>query len=419
MSYRASDGTRQWDGSKKVPEERMAMKMTSFARTGITPDIAGADLSYALKLQYSRWKAKDLRVTMEVTPSDVGKPQVPTRGFHWNDAKYTHEHRFDTGTKTQKYYKDGKCIHSREDEVGINAIVTDLAVDGGIVESDSYCCPSCGAISTVRELMNGCPYCKARFLMPDLFPKVTNFYFYEDDSSKVDFIRNTVIVGAVIAALYELVQCLESRQLLDFVMVPVAGLMGAFIGLMCGGFAFLGYAIYKAIQGISEVGGSKSAERKIERKMQAFDSAFSYKLFEGQLLSFLKMALFTEEPGNLACFEGTSIPERYRDLVDMSYHGTIALKGIETDDDTVKMNLGVFLRDTYYTNNHIKIKDEEIRLQVARKRSARTDAGFSIKKVECRACGGSFDASHQRICPYCHNAYDMKEHNWVITRIEK
>ena len=34
MSYKAMDGTRQWDGSKKVPEERMAVKMQSFARTG-------------------------------------------------------------------------------------------------------------------------------------------------------------------------------------------------------------------------------------------------------------------------------------------------------------------------------------------------------------------------------------------------
>lgn len=42
VSYRASDGTRQWDGSKKVPEERMAVKVQRFARTGITPDIAGA-----------------------------------------------------------------------------------------------------------------------------------------------------------------------------------------------------------------------------------------------------------------------------------------------------------------------------------------------------------------------------------------
>ncbi len=56
MSYKASNGTRLWDGSKKMPEERMAVKMQSFARTGIAPDIAGDDLSYALKLQYARWK---------------------------------------------------------------------------------------------------------------------------------------------------------------------------------------------------------------------------------------------------------------------------------------------------------------------------------------------------------------------------
>ena len=68
MSYRASDGTRQWDGSKQVPEERMAVKMQSFARTGITPDIAGADLSYALQLQYARWKAKGLESTIEIVP---------------------------------------------------------------------------------------------------------------------------------------------------------------------------------------------------------------------------------------------------------------------------------------------------------------------------------------------------------------
>ena len=70
MSYRASDGTRQWDGSKKVPEERMAVRMQSFARTGITPDIAGADLSYALKLQYEEIK---LQVAKNVsTPTYAG-----------------------------------------------------------------------------------------------------------------------------------------------------------------------------------------------------------------------------------------------------------------------------------------------------------------------------------------------------------
>lgn len=38
-------------------------------------------------------------------------------------------------------------------------------------------CPNCGAVSNVRELLNGCKNCKTRFIMDDLFPKVTNFYF--------------------------------------------------------------------------------------------------------------------------------------------------------------------------------------------------------------------------------------------------
>ena len=44
MSYKSIDGTRQWDESKRMPEERMVVKMQSFAKTGVTPDIAGADL---------------------------------------------------------------------------------------------------------------------------------------------------------------------------------------------------------------------------------------------------------------------------------------------------------------------------------------------------------------------------------------
>ena len=114
MSYRASDGTRQWDGSKKVPEERMAVKMKSFARTGITPDIAGADLSYALKLQYARWKAKGLESSIEIVPYGQGKPHMPTMGSRWNDEKYSHERRVDVGKKTQKYFKSAVLKRQKE-----------------------------------------------------------------------------------------------------------------------------------------------------------------------------------------------------------------------------------------------------------------------------------------------------------------
>lgn len=417
MSYRASDGTRQWDGSKKVPEERMAVKMQSFARTGITPDIAGADLSYALKLQYARWKAKGLESTIEIVPYGQGKPHMPTMGSRWNDEKYSHERRVDVGKKTQKYFKDGVCIHTCENIATIYAIVTDTTAENSVVENDFYCCPSCGASSRIKELMTGCPYCQTKFRMPDLFPKVTNFYFYEQDSTEPKFLPIAVIIGTVVALLYIVAFGIIRHDSSGLLVLLSAILLGAFAGFLGTNLFCLGYMIYKAAQGIGEIRGSKKAERKIGKRIKAIDRTFSYKLFEGQLISFLKMILFSDDVKNLACFEGTHVPEKYSDLVDMGYQGAVTLKDIETTEDVVKLNMNVLLRNTYFVNNKIKVKDEKIMLQVAKKVSTPTYAGFSIKKIECKNCGGSFDGSHQRICPFCHSAYDMKDESWVITKI--
>lgn len=417
MSYRASDGTRQWDGSKKVPEERMAVKMQSFARTGITPDIAGADLSYALKLQYARWKAKGLESTIEIVPSGNGKSQMLIKGLRWNDEKYSHERRVDVGKKTQKFFKDGACIHTSENLVTIYAIVTNTTAENSVVENDFYCCPSCGASSRIKELMTGCPYCQTKFRMPDLFPKVTNFYFYEDDTPQPKFSQMGVIIGTVVALLYVVAFGMLRHDSSIFGVLVSAILLGAFTGYLCASLYCLGYMIYKAGQSIGEMSGSKKAERKIEKRIKAIDRTFSYKLFEGQLISFLKMTLFSDDVKNLACFEGTHVPEKYSDLIDMGYQGAVALKEIETVEGVVKLNMSVLLRNTYFVNNKMKVKREKIMLQVAKKVSAPADAGFSIKKIECKNCGGSFDGSHQRICPFCHSAYDMKEESWVITKI--
>lgn len=417
MSYRAGNGTRQWDGSKKVPEERMAVKMQSFARTGITPDIAGADLSYSLKLQYDRWKEKGLESTIEIVPYGEGKPQIPTAGNWWADEKYSHERRVELGKKTQKYFKDGACIYTNESVATIYAVVSNTTAENEVVANDFYCCPSCGASCRIRELMTGCPYCRTKFQMPDLFPKVTNFYFFEDHPSQPRFLQTAVIVGAVIAFLYEAVNGIIRQDISALFSTLIAIPLGAFAGLLCGALPYLGYIIYKSVQGVGEISGSKKAERKIRKKVIAVDSSFSYKLFEGQLISFLKMILFSKDVKNLACYEGTHIPEKYRNIIDISYRGALSLKDITITDDAINLKMSVPLRNTYFEDNKIRVKNEKIVIQVAKKRSALSNAGFSIKKVECRSCGGSFDGSHQRICPFCHNTYDMKEENWVITEI--
>lgn len=39
------------------------------------------------------------------------------------------------------------------------------------------------------------------------------------------------------------------------------------------------------------------------------------------------------------------------------------------------------------------------------------DRSFSIAKVQCSNCGGSFDARKEKCCPYCDQPYDAGIHD--------
>lgn len=43
--------------------------------------------------------------------------------------------------------------------------------------------------------------------------------------------------------------------------------------------------------------------------------------------------------------------------------------------------------------------------------------GFSVKKVKCSCCGGSFDATRERYCAYYGEPYDMREDGWTIMEL--
>ncbi|RHW02481.1 hypothetical protein DXA91_00120 [Clostridium sp. OF09-10] len=68
--------------------------------------------------------------------------------------------------------------------------------------------PACGAVSQIKALFEGCPYCHTRFLMQDLYPKVANFYSIEDLSYSKEEIKRTLTPwcggGAVIFTVFML-----------------------------------------------------------------------------------------------------------------------------------------------------------------------------------------------------------------------
>ena len=95
-----------------------------------------------------------------------------------------------TAQRNTTYSRGGRIIGKfRKKEILYQTITfaNEATVDG----TEPCTCPSCGAVSQIKALFEGCPYCHTRFLMQDLYPKVANFYSIEDLSYSKEEIKRT------------------------------------------------------------------------------------------------------------------------------------------------------------------------------------------------------------------------------------
>ena len=139
---------------------------------------ADNDISYVLKLQHDRIAQKGLDLDYDIYSRDENRNKF-IAGSNWQDAHYLSTGCFNWSGIKRKVRKGGKNLYSDDRKSVVYETITDV-LTGIHPDDDPYCCPSCGAVSTVAELQNGCPYCGTRFKMDDLFPKVTSYYFLDD-----------------------------------------------------------------------------------------------------------------------------------------------------------------------------------------------------------------------------------------------
>ena len=78
---------------------------------------------------------------------------------------------------------------------------------------------------------------------------------------------------------------------------------------------------------------------------------------------------------------------------------------------------GLFLENKYYTGWKVNKYDEVVRVVMKRNVTKPIDSTFKITGIHCPNCGGSFDATKNKTCPYCGNAYKMEDTDWSVESI--
>ena len=168
----------QWSNESNDIFERFAAGIDDAVSKGESLDCADRDLNYAIKLQHERLEHHGVTMKMNITPRGLW-----TEGFKLGRCQGDDHFEFYKETRTCKkdesYYKNGRRLYRNVDNYKLYQTVTDFATEVNPAERQ-YKCPSCGAISTVSQLVAGCPYCGTKFKTSEFYPKISNFYFNLD-----------------------------------------------------------------------------------------------------------------------------------------------------------------------------------------------------------------------------------------------
>lgn len=413
-----------WKKARGDMFETFAVELKEFTQAGRLPSSCDQDMEYCLELQKERQKDKNVIMKYEFVPrGHFAKTGGIGKG--WEDERYKTRMEYRTCRWEKMFYKDKKKVHSSKQNSIFYQIITDKR-DSHAVEEDSYTCPNCGAISKVRELIDGCSYCGTFFKMEDLFPKVTNFFFIEDISGTDKEVNGDIAKTVVPCMLISMI-CLtyvysnqnDNGLLMNLIPGVIAGaILGGVLGYFLWAILKIGYIFAQAGKSASMVVNVSGSAKSFEAKMKKYSPEFSYEYFTSKVISMLKMIIFAKEPQELPIYVGDTTGEMFSDILDSSYAGALALKKFEIRGDYCYVTVDAYMEDIY-DGDRVRRKKDVFRIVLRKNITTPIQLNFSIKKIHCKSCGVSFDATKQITCPSCSRKYEIDDEDWVIMQITK
>lgn len=408
---------------KRELSNQFANELEEWSKTGKKPKSGNQDITYFLELQRDRLKERNIQMEYDLSLPKKKEDQISggrATSSSRQSGKYVGRIDFCTCQKKMVFYKEGKKVFSRKRTENLYVTTTDLKYQH-MVGADTYCCPNCGAISTIQELQEGCSFCQTKFRMTDLFPKVTDFCYLCNDvpTSYVKLIvRVCMILGCLAMVLFSLWEGVDENAALAILELAFGGLLGCGMGYLASAIMLLFFMIGKAVSSIPSLRKHGKARKKIVEIMSSLDKSFSYDYFMNQVMSKLKIVLFAKDRNNLAVYEGAERHTEFDNIIEMTSLGVMDLQWHKTENGYCTICLDVPMMVVHDLGNKVCEKKDTFRITICKNISKPEDVGFSMKKVSCPGCGASFDATREKNCPYCQTVYDIKEDSWVVTELK-
>ncbi len=396
------------------PYKRFVEQLSGWYGGGALPELASQDLRFSLELQ--RQKINSLGLDMQCSLKKTGADKTNIAGITYSDRVFTNSIVSGNVHMTRSIGSKQHQMYKYTNEIGLTAVIQNLKGDTQPNPSMPLCCPHCGAASTLGELEDGCEYCGTKFVMSELYPKVSNFFItgHEDraEKSKKNKRQLATFMAAFIVPMV-LIPCIVFHDQI-IARIAVGIITGGIIGLIMFGFKKL-FETFSLI-GKNARGGSKTISTLYRlSKIKKHDPEFSGEYFRDKVIALFRMAVYSKDATELACCK-CQCPEKAVDIIEADIFN-LNVNSCEINGDVCDVETTLFLDCLHYRKGKIVSKCDKFHMSMRKRLKKPTELGFSMRAVSCHSCGASFDAHNVKDCPYCHTPYELEEDDWVVTDI--
>jgi hypothetical protein len=407
-------------------------------------DYATQMLWHCIYLQKKRMEKLGIQIGLESSRLSYSKKSDPVRSTLYFDGRYNVNDVYEEiySVKTFRHEnRNIKKVYNKE-----VAHYTFLSAKN--VGKDEVVCPNCGSLSSRSNLIDGCDFCGTKFTIEDLDNRVASFGFrrdFEVMEGKREAIKKVIFPwfffagGMPFAYIGFLIPFISVKNMeislpfaiIFFYLQVIMGLLAAVVFSVLG-FVFVAISMWFIVPVVMLFNqffkflnsklvyrskGKLYSENRMAQKVRKKDPLFSIQSFFGGVQNKLYAIHFADKRNQVNAFSDLDLSEylkKYEKVVDIE---TLSLsmdlyrvkKGIQIA--TVRAEL--LLRE--FKDNKIKNRKEFLKLQLEKSEHCKTQAVCAPSILKCTKCGGNLSLLEGKICKFCGNELDMKEHDWVIT----
>lgn len=316
---------------------------------------------------------------------------------------------------------------------------------GGEARGAAFICPDCGAVSTMTELIKGCPYCGTAFLMEELQDRVCSFS--TSSSPEMDEALFHLRLGQIInwiAFLFAVIEILfgffpmmyevfivERAELYEF---PFALFLSFSSTLLLFFIAVVfNWTITLPVRAIGHKIYQKRREKRsldhqvMERNRQILpevrqkDPQFSMESFFSNVRNKIAAIHYSGKYQQADVFTSADLSaavEQYKDVAECIW-GPMELISFEVEGDYKTAIVETWLTLLRWDGGKIIKSGEKLRLQLKRYRKETRENPFGIHVPVCSHCGASVNLLSGNRCAHCGRELNFMHLDWCITAYQQ